>query len=260
MQMRFVCSLLMVGAVVWCGAVSAALAQAPVKQIDFSRDIKPILSNKCFLCHGPSETDRKGGKNGLRLDNAKGATEDLGGHAAIIPGQPDKSELISRILSADPEEVMPPKPSGKSLTPHEKELLQEWIRQGAHYSLHWSYIKPVRPTPPTVQDTAWPKNDIDRFILSRLENEKLKPAPEADRYALIRRVSLDLTGLPPTLEDVDAFIKDTDPQAYEKLVDRLLQKSAYGEHWANLWLDLARYADSAGYADDPARKIWLFRD
>ncbi len=260
MQMRFVCSLLMVGAVVWCGAVSPALAQAPAKQIDFSRDIKPILSNKCFLCHGPSETDRKGGPNGLRLDNSKGATEDLGGHAAIIPGQPDKSELISRILSADPEEVMPPKPSGKSLTLHEKELLQEWIRQGAHYSLHWSYIKPVRPAPPTVQDTAWPKNDLDRFILSRLENEKLKPAPEADRYALIRRVSLDLTGLPPTLEDVDAFIKDTDPQAYEKLVDRLLQKSAYGEHWANLWLDLARYADSAGYADDPARKIWLFRD
>ena len=239
---------------------AGAMAQAPAKKVDFSRDIKPILSNKCFLCHGPSETDRKGGTKGLRLDTTAGAIEDLGGHAAVVPGKPEMSELVVRILSKDPEEVMPPKGSGKTLSPHEIELLQEWIRQGAHYSLHWSYIKPVRPAAPAVGDAAWPKNDIDRFLLARLESEKLKPSPEADRYALIRRVSLDLTGLPPTLEEVDAFVKDADPQAYEKLVDRLLQKSAYGEHWANLWLDLARYADSAGYADDPARTIWLYRD
>ncbi|MES2789100.1 MAG: DUF1553 domain-containing protein [Planctomycetota bacterium] len=252
---------LFLAASVICGLdASPALAQAPAKQIDFSRDIKPILSNKCFLCHGPSETDRKGGKNGLRLDTAAGSIEDLGGHAAIVPGKPEASEMIVRILTKDPEEIMPPATSGKTLTPHEIELLQEWVRQGAHYSLHWSYIKPTRPVLPMVRDTAWPKNDLDRFLLSRLETEQLQPSPEADRYALVRRVTLDLTGLPPTLEEVDAFVNDADPQAYEKLVDRLLQKSAYGEHWANLWLDLSRYADSAGYADDPARKIWLFRD
>ncbi|MDB5337993.1 MAG: Planctomycete cytochrome [Planctomycetaceae bacterium] len=260
MQTRFLGFLFVAASAVSCLDASLAWAQAPAKKIDFSRDIKPILSNKCFLCHGPSETDRKGGKNGLRLDTPAGSIADLGGHAAVVPGKPEASELVTRILSQDPEEVMPPKTSGKTLSPHEMELLKEWVRQGAHYSLHWSYIKPVRPTPPAVQDAAWPKNDIDRFLLARLESEKLKPAPEADRYALIRRVSLDLIGLPPTLEEVEAFVKDADPQAYEKLVDRLLQKSAYGEHWANLWLDLARYADSAGYADDPSRTIWLYRD
>ena len=243
-----------------CLDATVVLAQAPAKKIDFSRDIKPILSNKCFLCHGRSETDRKGGKDGLRLDTPAGAIQDLGGHAAIVPGKPEASELVTRISSQDPEEMMPPKSSGKSLSPQEIDLLKEWVRQGAQYSLHWSYIKPVRPAPPAVPDAAWPKNDIDRFLLARLASEQLQPSPEADRYALIRRVSLDLTGLPPTLEEVEAFVKDADPQAYEKLVDRLLQKPAYGEHWANLWLDLARYADSAGYADDPARTIWLYRD
>lgn len=260
MQIRFSGFLFALAAFLGCWDVSPVWAQAPAKKIDFGRDIKPILSNKCFLCHGPSETDRKGGKNGLRLDTAAGSTEDLGGHAAVVPGKPEASELVARILSTDPEEVMPPKGSGKPLSPQEIELLKEWIRQGAHYSQHWSYIKPVRPAVPAVRDAAWPKNDIDRFLLARMESEQLKPSPAADRYALIRRVSLDLTGLPPTLEEVDAFVKDTDPSAYEELVDRLLQKSAYGEHWANLWLDLARYADSAGYADDPSRTIWLYRD
>ena len=260
MQSRCFGWLSVVGAVLSGLSGSPLLAEGPPKRIDFSRDIKPILSNKCFLCHGPSESDRKGGKDGLRLDTPAGATMDLGGHAGIVPGKPENSEVIARILSSDPEEVMPPKNSGKTLTGQEKELLQEWIRQGAHYSLHWAYLKPVRPELPVVKDAAWPRTGIDRFLLSRLEAEKLVPTPEADRYTLIRRVSLDLTGLPPTLEEVEAFVKDQDPQAYEKLVDRLLQRSAYGEHWANLWLDLARYADSAGYADDPPRTIWLYRD
>lgn len=233
---------------------------ASVKSIDFNREIKPILSNKCFQCHGPDANERKGGKTGLRLDTSAAITDDLGGHFAIVPGRPDQSEAILRIKSQDPEEVMPPPSSGKKLSSEEVELLTEWIRQGAKFSTHWSYQKPNRPNIPVVKNSAWPRNDIDRFLLSRLEQEGLQPATEADRESLIRRVSLDLTGLPPTLEEVEIFVRDTHPQAYENLVDRLLQKETYGEHWANYWLDLARYADSAGYADDPARKIWLFRD
>lgn len=243
------------------GAVAPGAAQSAVaKPVDFARDIKPILSNRCFRCHGPDAEERKGGKNGLRLDEAKAATEDLGGYVAIQPGQPDASELVKRIKSTDPEEMMPPQGAGKPLSPEEIELIVTWIKQGGKYTNHWSYIKPVRPELPVVKDAAWPKNEIDRFILARLEAEGLKPSPEADRYALIRRLSLDLTGLPPTLADVDAFVNDKDPQAYEKLVDRLLKSEAYGENLAQMWLDLARYADSSGYADDPARKIWLFRD
>lgn len=238
-----------------------AAAQAVVKKIDFARDIKPILSNRCFRCHGPDADERKGGKDGgLRLDQSAGATADLGGFAAIKPGKPEESELIKRITSTDPEELMPPKSAGKPLSPHEVEMISAWIKQGAHYTNHWSYIKPVRPELPAVKDAAWPKNEIDRFILARLEAEGLKPSPEADRYALIRRLSLDLTGLPPTLAEADEFANDKDPRAYEKVVDRLLKSDSYGENLALMWLDLARYADSAGYADDPARKIWLFRD
>lgn len=260
MQSRCVGGLSVVVAVLSGLSCWPVWADESPKRIDFNRDVKPILSNKCFLCHGPSESDRKGGKNGLRLDTPAGATQDQGGHAGIVPGKPEQSEVVARILSSDPEEVMPPKNSGKSLTDHEKALLQEWIRQGAPYALHWAYLKPVRPELPKVKNAAWPRTGIDYFLLSRLEAEKLAPSPEADRYTLIRRVSLDLTGLPPTLEEVDAFVNDQDPQAYEKLVDRLLQRSTYGEHWANMWLDLARYADSAGYADDPPRTIWLYRD
>ena len=242
-------------------AASRAALAADARPIDFSRDIKPILSNICFRCHGPDEGERKGGKDGLRLDQAAGATADLGdGSHAIVPGDPAKSELIKRITSQNPDEAMPPKSLNKKLTPHEIELLTQWVKEGGKYSNHWSYVKAVRPPPPKVRDAAWPKNEIDHFILARLESEGLAPAPAADRFALIRRVSLDLTGLPPTIDEVDAFVNDADPQAYEKLVDRLLQKPTYGEHWAHLWLDLARYADSAGYADDPARNIWLFRD
>jgi mono/diheme cytochrome c family protein len=238
-------------------APRTARADSPVS---FNRDVRSILSNNCFKCHGPDPGQRKGVNQPLRLDTAEGATADLGGYAAIVPGKLEQSALIQRITSRDESEAMPPKSTGKKLTPREIDLLTSWIRQGAKYTPHWSYIKPVRPELPAVKNRAWVRNAIDHFILARLEREGLQPQPEADRYALIRRVSLDLTGLPPTIEEVDAFVNDRDPQAYEKLVDRLLAKEAYGEHWAHMWLDLARYADSAGYADDPARTIWLFRD
>ena len=232
-------------------------AEHPVQKLDYARDIKPILSNNCFRCHGPDAKERKGGTDGLRIDTAEGAAVDLGGYQAITPGHPEKSAVIARIVSTDPDEQMPPKSAGKPLTEREVALLKQWISQGAKYASHWSYVKPARPTLPTVAAKAWPRSELDYFILARLEQEKLKPSAEADRAALVRRVSLDLTGLPPSVEEVDAFLADTDSQAYEKLVDRLLQKTTYGEHWARLWLDLARYADSAGYADDPPRTIWL---
>jgi mono/diheme cytochrome c family protein len=246
-------------------AVATVYAAAPAptpaptaKPLSFNRDIRPILSNHCFQCHGPDEKVRKGG---LRLDTEDGAFADLDGHKAIVRGKPAESEVMRRISGgAEPGKVMPPKKTGKVLTKSEIDTLQRWIAQGAPYAKHWSYVKPERPELPKVKDAAWPKNPIDNFILARLEREGLKPAPQADRYALIRRVSLDLTGLPPTVKEVDEFVKDPDPKAYDKLVTRLLAKKTYGEHWAHLWLDLARYADSAGYADDPPRTIWLYRD
>lgn len=248
------------GLLAWV-AVAAAIGSAKAApSVDFNRDVKPILSNKCFFCHGPDANQRKGGTDGLRLDMPEGATSDLGGYAAIVPGHPEKSALVKRITATDPDEVMPPMSTGKKLSAREIAILMEWVRQGGKYSQHWSYAKPARPDLPAVKNGSWPRNEIDRFILARLDREGLKPSAEADRYALIRRLSLDLTGLPPTLEEVDAFVADADPKAYENLVERLLAKEVYGEHWAYLWLDLARYADSAGYADDPPRSIWLFRD
>jgi mono/diheme cytochrome c family protein len=242
--------------------ISGAPARAadPPKNIDFNRDIRPILSNSCFQCHGPDARKRKGVGKPLRLDTEEGATADLGGYAAVTRGKPDESELVSRIRSDDPTEIMPPAATGKKLSATEIEKLTEWVRQGAPYAKHWAYVKPLRPSLPEVSNRAWPRNAIDRFILARLEKEGLEPSPEADRAALIRRVSLDLTGLPPSLEDVDRFIADARPEAYDALVDRLLDRPSYGEHWARMWLDLARYADSAGYADDPPRTIWPYRD
>jgi mono/diheme cytochrome c family protein len=232
-------------------------------EVDFLRDIKPILSNNCFQCHGPDDASRKGGSDGaagLRLDTAAGAQAEHGGQRAITPGNLETSVAWQRVNSTDPNEQMPPPQTGKALTQRERELLARWIKQGAKYAQHWSYVKPVRPVPPAVAGSTWPRNDVDRFILARLEREGLTPSPEADRATLIRRLSLDVTGLPPTLAEVNEFVQDPDPHAYEKLVDRLLKKESYGEHWAQQWLDLARYADSAGYADDPARTIWLYRD
>ena len=240
-------------------SAAATLAHAAVP--DFNRDIRPILSNNCFHCHGPDENERKGGEHGLRLDTAEGAAVDLGGYKAIVPGDPDKSELIKRLITTDDGEFMPPRKTGKKLTEREIGLLRDWIKAGAPYAKHWAYETPKRPAIPPVPTSAWNvRNPIDAFVYSRLEKEKLKPQPEADRPTLARRVALDLTGLPPSPEEVDAFVKDTAANAFERFVDAQLAKPAYGEHWARTWLDLARYADSAGYADDPSRTIWAFRD
>jgi hypothetical protein len=225
--------------------------------VDFNREVRPILSNNCFACHGPDEKERKAD---LRLDSKDGATADLGDYAAVVPGKPEASELVRRITSDKSSKVMPPAKTGKRLSKAEINVLTRWVKDGATYARHWAYVSPVRPEPPAVKNSAWPKNPIDEFLLARLENEGLAPMPEADRYALARRLALDLTGLPPTLAEADAFAKDSAPDAYEKFVDLLLRKPSYGEHWARLWLDLARYADSAGYADDPLRQIWAYRD
>jgi hypothetical protein len=243
----------------WAGILDSTVSAA--ESIDFNRDIRPILSNQCFKCHGPDPKERKGGIDGLRLDTLEGAIADLGsGTGAIVPGKPDQSELIRRITSTDADEAMPPPGSGKQLTPRDIERLKNWVQQGAPYAKHWSYVKPTRPALPAVTHKNWPKNPIDFFLLARLEREGLKPSPEADRYALARRAALDLTGLPPSVAEADRFANDTSADAYEQFVDRLLEKEAFGEHWARIWLDLARYADSAGYADDPLRTIWAYRD
>ncbi len=230
---------------------------------DFQRDIRPILSNTCYKCHGPDEAERKGGKDGsggLRFDTEEGSRAALDEGAAIVPGHPESSRLMAHIKSSDPDELMPPPKSGLKLTPHEIDLLEKWVLSGGKYTKHWAYEKPHAPALPEVKNKAWLRNGVDAFILARLEKEGLTPQPEADRQALARRVSLDLTGLPPTPAEADDFVNDQAPDAYERLVDRLLAKPAYGEHWARQWLDLARYADSAGYADDPKRTIWGYRD
>ncbi len=239
---------------------ASAAEPTPARTIDFNREIRPILSNACFTCHGPDRGARKGLAVPLRLDTEEGARADLGDHAAIVPGKPDESEALRRISSEDLSERMPPPKSGKKLSAHEVELLKTWVEQGAPYAKHWAYVKAIRPELPKLQNTDRARNPLDHFVLARLEAEGLKPAPEAEKAALIRRVTLDLTGLPPTLEEVDSFLSDQAPNAYEQLVDRLLSKPAYGEYQAQLWLDQARYADSAGYADDPARTIWGYRD
>lgn len=250
-----------------CLAANLFAAEPTAPKIDFNRDIRPILSNQCAKCHGPDAKERKGGTDGLRLDVRDDAIADLGGYAAIVPGHPEKSALVERINSRDDDNRMPPKGSGKKLTPREIELLSRWIKEGAPYAQHWSYVKPSRPPLPAIKHSNWPRNEIDHFILSRLEHDGLAPSPEADAYALIRRVSLDLTGIPPRQEDVDRLLSvfpssttDKEKDWYEEYVDQLVDSPRYGEHWAHAWLDLARYADSAGYADDPPRTIWPFRD
>ena len=251
----------MTATIMVAGAFSFLPMEACGDTPSFTRDIKGILSNRCVRCHGPDPEGRAGGGDeGLRLDTFAGATADLGGHTAIVPGKPEESELIRRITSNDPDVVMPPPEAGDRLPETQVDLLRRWIAAGATYEPHWAYVPPKRPPVPAVNHSAWPKNDIDRFILARLETEGLAPQPEADRATLVRRLALDLTGLPPTPEDVDAFVADTSADAVERLVDRLLAHDGYGEHMARQWLDLARYADSAGYADDPPRTIWGWRD
>lgn len=237
---------------------SLCCAGEVTRDVDFNRRVHPILSDKCFRCHGPDEGQRQAG---LRLDKRESAIAELeSGCRAIVPGRPDESELVARINSDDPDIRMPPSDSNKSLSNSERDVLRAWIAAGAHYAPHWSFIPPVAPQPPVLTEDSWSHNEIDRFILSRLRSEGLTPSPEADRRTLIRRVSFDLTGLPPTIEEVQSFLNDQSPDAYEKVVDRLLQSPRYGERMASHWLDLARYADTDGYEKDSHRQMWPYRD
>src|SRR5215472_6819329 len=238
--------------------VRAVQNSAPARQIDFNRDIRPILADKCWGCHGPDATAKK---IKLRLDSETAATADLGGgRRAIVPGVVEQSQLARRITASDELMRMPPVDSGRKLAQSEIDLLIEWIRQGARWQRHWSFITPTRPALPEIKNKYWPKNAIDYFVLERLEREGMGPAPEADRETLVRRVSLDLTGLPPTTREVDDFLDDKSPSAYEKVVDRLLASPRYGERMATPWLDAARYADTNGYQSDGERTMWRWRD
>lgn len=221
--------------------------------VSFSREIQPILARTCFTCHGPDEDQRQAE---LRLDVRKSAVES----GAIVPGKPKQSELVRRIMSDDPDEQMPPPDQKSTLTDVQKQKLLRWIIQGANYEPHWAFVPPKRPPVPKVTNKTWSHNVIDRFVIARLQRNGLQPSPEADRQTLVRRVYLDLIGLPPTPDEADAFMNDRRPQAYETLVDRLLSSKQYGERWARLWLDLARYADTNGYEKDRPRSIWPYRD
>lgn len=231
-----------------------AMPAGAAEPVRYMRDIRPILSNNCFKCHGP---DLKKGE--LDLQSFATATKKLpSGSVAIVPEKPDTSELLRRVTSHDADEQMPPK--GERLKSAQIEMLKQWIAQGGKYEEHWAYVKPEKPIQPALKNGDWVRNAIDAFVLERLEKDGLKPSPGADKITLLRRVTFDLTGLPPTIEQVDAFVKDTSPDAYEKVVDRLLSSPHYGEHMARWWLDMARYADTNGYEKDERRTIWPYRD
>ena len=250
-----------------CMACSAALvlfawpsglfAGEDLGGVDFARDIRPLLSDNCFACHGPDAKQRKAD---LRLDTREGALADLDGTSAVVPGNPSESELVRRVTTDDEDDLMPPPDSGKKLDASQKALLQRWIAEGAEYELHWSYKPVTRPMPPRVNNDSSVRNDIDRFVLSTLRDKGHEPAREADRRTLIRRLSFDLTGLPPTWEQVRAFIADSSPRAVGKLVDRLLASPHYGERMAIYWLDLVRYADTMGYHSDNEQTKPLYRE
>jgi hypothetical protein len=268
--------------------LGAAPRPAPAAEpLDYARDVRPVLAKSCFKCHGPDKAARKGK---LRLDvRAEALKGGSSGDPAFVPGKPDESELVRRIESADETEVMPPPAAKMPLPPEHKELLKRWVREGAVYKDHWAFVPPARPAVPEIPLTPNPsptrgegskasslpsplvgegpgvrerptRNPIDAFVRAKLQAAELKPAPEADRYTLARRLYLDLIGLPPTPEEADAFVTDPAPDAYERLVDRLLASPHYGERWARRWLDLARYADTNGYEKDRPRSIWPYRD
>ena len=241
------------------GGLSFFAVAASAAPVDFAKEIEPILIKRCSECHGPDKQ-----KADLRLDSRAAALKAAkSGKLALVPGQSAASEILHRVTTADPDEVMPPK--GAHLTEAEVASLRRWIDDGAVWPevdprKHWAFQRPARPEPPSVKDAPWVRNEIDRFILARLEKEGLPHQTEADRHTLIRRLSLDLTGLPPTWAEVEAFVNDRSPDAYERLVDRLLASPHYGEHMARGWLDLARYADSNGYQVDLARSVWPYRE
>ncbi len=241
------------GLLVGVGTVTAA----EPRPIDFNRDIRPILSNHCFHCHGFDHETREAD---LRLDVHEAVLADRGGYAAVVPGDAEASELIKRVVSQDEFEVMPPAEADKDLLPQQIELLKRWVNEGAVWAEHWAYVPPTAHETPTVDNTDWPRNWIDHFVLARLESEGLEPSPEAGGVTLVRRLSFDLTGLPPAPELVAEFVNDQSPEAYERLVDRLLASEAYGERMAIAWLDLVRYADTVGYHGDQDHNISPYRD
>lgn len=239
--------------------VCTGVACAAEDRVDFNREIRPLLAKKCFACHGPDDEHREAG---LRLDSLEGATAKLeSGAVAIVAGESAKSELVRRIHAAEESERMPPVETGITLTAEQKDLLKRWIDQGASFAPHWSFVKPARPALSKADIVGQAASPIDYFVREKLTAAGLQPAPLADRYALIRRLSLDLRGLPPTPEEAAALVADVAPDAIERLTDRFLADPAYGERWARMWLDLARYADSRGYGSDPLRpNIWRYRD
>jgi len=234
-------------------APGTAPVPAPVGKLEYNRDIRPILAENCFSCHGADSAARKAK---LRLDQREEAIE----AKAIEPGKPEKSEMITRIFAADPKELMPPAKSHKSLTAAQKATLKRWVTEGAEYQQHWSFLSPTRPKPPAVQDKGWVRNPIDAFVLAKLEAAGLKPAPEADRRILARRLAFDLTGLPPEPADVEAFVNDKSEMWYEKYVDKLMASPHWGEHRGRYWLDYARYADTHGIHFDNFREVWSYRE
>ncbi|RYD37393.1 MAG: DUF1549 domain-containing protein, partial [Verrucomicrobiaceae bacterium] len=235
------------------GAGLSPAATAEDRAPEFNRDIRPILSENCLYCHGQDPNHRKAD---LRLDLRDVAVS----MKALVPGKPEESILMERLASSDPDERMPPPDSHRTVSPEQRETIRRWIAAGAEYQPHWTFVAPVRPLLPAVAEHTWPKNQIDHFVLHELEAAGLHPSPEADRVTLLRRVTYDLTGLPPTEEEVDAFLADTSPVAYEVVVDRLLASPHYGERMAIPWLDAARYADSNGFQQDGDTFQWIWRD
>ena len=244
----------------FCAILSAADVDSPLpKTLDFNRDVRPILSENCFACHGPDDQKRKAN---LRLDQRDSALKPAkSGAVPIVPGKTGQSELVKRItLGQDDDDHMPPAKSNKRLTARQIALLTKWVEDGASYTGHWAFTPPVRPALPPVKNEKWVRTPIDRFILARLEAESLAPSPEADKVTLLRRLCLDLIGLPPTIAQVDEYLGDSSSDAYEKQVERLLASPHYGERWGRHWLDAARYADSDGFEKDKSRQVWFYRD
>ena len=240
-------------------AAAVPAVSSPLPALNYNRDVRPILSDKCFQCHGPDDKKRY---SGLRLDQFAAATRPnaKSGHIPVVPGKPDASEAWRRITTHDHDETMPPVKSGKSLTDEQKETLKRWIAQGAKYETHWAFAPILAQKVPETRDKAWARNEVDAFILARLEQEGIAPSPEAGKAQLLRRVTLDLTGLPPTPEETAAFAADPSPDAYEKQVDRLLASPRHGEHMAMGWMDIARYSDTDGFQYDRTRTMWPWRD
>ncbi|HUP82378.1 MAG TPA: DUF1549 domain-containing protein, partial [Pirellula sp.] len=241
----------------FCGDCAALAENTVGKSIEFNRDVRPILSDHCFPCHGPDQRKRQAE---LRLDlemDAKAKRDDV---QIIVPGDVSQSELFRRVASSDPSEKMPPVESGHQLDSHQIEILRKWISQGATWQQHWAFIPPSHLAFPVTENSNWIRNGIDSFVAQRHKHEVISPNIEADKSTLIRRVTFDLTGIPPTLEEIDAYLSDDDPNAYEKLVDCLMSSPRYGERMATRWLDAARYADTNGYQSDGERSMWRWRD